>query len=284
MRRRIYLSEDDLRGIICHYLIKLVDEGIKFNRKTYTVSYDPDNEDYLDTSLDSNPSKNSGVMQGVDAWSVFKRKRGNMRGDGNPALYALKGENGWTIDSQSKKALIDRAKQIIQKFLSEHHYNATIVVPSTNQLNYQLATWIKEKDHNINVIDDLIRKMTVQEVNDAVDKKGSAFHLRYGNDTDDAYERFCSYCDRMGGERAFFRYHFIPEMDMRDAITQSMKMNDNKLGDYIEAINNQDILIIDDSITSGRSLKQAAELINQYYAPKKIVLFSLFSQLYNQNG
>lgn len=286
MKKVIHLTEQDLYFIVYDSLERLINEGIDFNNDTHRMWYTPGKEDNLNTSIASNPTVTERIINGIKIWSVFQRKTGDKRGDGNPALYAFKGEKGWKISNEDRNLIISQAKLIIQKFVSVHHYKATIVLPSTNKLNGYFASWIKEKDQNVNIISNLIMKMSVEEVLDAIDMPNSAFHKQYGNgeNFDSAFRRLQRYCEKMGGINELFKYHCVSDPKMREAITQTMKIDDRELGEYIESINGQDILLIDDSVTYGKSLIEAANIIKQYYVPKSITVLTLFSPLYNSDG
>lgn len=50
----------------------------------------------------------------------------------------------------------------------------------------------------------------------------------------------------------------------------------------MEAINDKNILIIDDSITNGQTLREAYKIIAEGYEPKSITILTLMSPLYNK--
>lgn len=285
MKQIIHLSERDLYSIVYNSIEKMIDEGINYNNDTHKVWYTPDKEDYLDTSTATNPTVTEKIIDGIRIWSIFKRKSGDKEKDGNPALYALKGEHEWKISNEDKQLIISQAKLIIQKFVTDHHYKTTIVLPSTNKLNGYFASWIKEKDQNVNIISNIIMKMSIEEVELAIDMPNSPFHKAYGTGKNfqSALLMFRRYCN-IGMKDGLFKYHEIHNSKMREAITQSMKINDQELGEYIESINGQDILLIDDSVTFGKSLIEAANLIRKYYIPRSITVLTLFSPRYNKSG
>jgi len=67
-----------------------------------------------------------------------------------------------------------------------------------------------------------------------------------------------------------FTYHFIQDPDMRKVIERTMRVCNNS-GKYSELINDKDILIVDDSISQGNTIKEACNLIQSTFVPKSIV-------------
>ena len=145
----------------------LILKGIDFDRKTKTVSYNPSHEDNVDTSIENNPTVDNDIIKDVEVWSIFKRKRGNKE-DGNPLIYALKGEQWKFKSNKDKLAIEEQFNKIADKFVKTHKFGITIIMPSTNILNDYIANIITKKSNNTKVIKGLIRKMTTQEVYDIV--------------------------------------------------------------------------------------------------------------------
>ena len=86
---------------------EVLSEGVDFDYVNLTVSFNPSHEQNVNTSVEVNPTIDFDVIPGVRTWSIFKRKRGGKL-DGNPLLYALKGENGWHFKSIEDRLAIDK--------------------------------------------------------------------------------------------------------------------------------------------------------------------------------
>ena len=65
---------------------KTFNEGIDFDPETKTVAYNSSHENYVDISIDNNPTIDGEIVPGVQVWSIFKRKKGETREDGNPSF------------------------------------------------------------------------------------------------------------------------------------------------------------------------------------------------------
>ena len=92
---KYYLTETRLKRIIKKSIKKILGEGIQIKHtpdKNY-VTFDNSNNGIQDGPVvDTFKLPNRDTL--ITIYSMFKRV-GNSRGDGNPALYALKIENEW---------------------------------------------------------------------------------------------------------------------------------------------------------------------------------------------
>ena len=246
----------------------IINEGIDFDPQTKTVSYNPSHEENVDTSIEHNPTKDMSIVQNVDVWSIFKRKKG-LRGDGNPLVYALKGEGGWTFRSESDRMAIEHQfDAIATKFVTMYPIGVTILMPSGNELNTHIADIVKSKSQNAEVIEGLICKVTTEEVDEIV------------LDFNSKYYELCRYLDLMDKKRnGYFSRHLIKNKQMRDILDLTLKLSEDKFAEFANKINGQDILIIDDTISRGQTIKEACHIMMESYAPKSITVLTLLSKL-----
>lgn len=258
----------------------LINEGIDFDPQTKTVSYNPSHEENVDTSIEHNPTKDMSIVQNVDVWSIFKRKKG-LRGDGNPLVYALKGEGGWTFRSESDRMAIEHQfDAIATKFATMYPIGVTILMPSGNELNTHIADIVKSKSQNAEVIEGLICKVTTEEVDEIVLNFNSKFREFYKDDFNSKYYELCRYLDLMDKKRnGYFSRHLIKNKQMRDILDLTLKLSEDKFAEFANKINGQDILIIDDTISRGQTIKEACHIMMESYAPKSITVLTLLSKL-----
>lgn len=258
----------------------IINEGIDFDPQTKTVSYNPSHEENVDTSIEHNPTKDMSIVQNVDVWSIFKRKKG-LRGDGNPLVYALKGEGGWTFRSESDKMAIEHQfDAIATKFATMYPIGVTILMPSGNELNTHIADIVKSKSQNAEVIEGLICKVTTEEVDEIVLDFNSKFREFYKDDFNSKYYELCRYLDLMDKKRnGYFSRHLIKNKQMRDILDLTLKLSEDKFAEFANKINGQDILIIDDTISRGQTIKEACHIMMESYAPKSITVLTLLSKL-----
>lgn len=274
------ISEKRMREIIKETIDNVLDEGIDFDPITKTVSYNPSHEDNVDTSLENNPTKDSLLIPGIDVWSIFKRKKG-LRGDGNPLVYALKGE-GWQFRSEQDRVAIEKQFNLIAaKFASMYPIGVTILLPSGNALNNHIADVIKSKSQNAEVIKGVICKITTEEVENIVLDFNSKFRQYYGENFNAAYYQLAKYLDAMDRERGgTFSRHYVTDGKMRDILDITLKASDDPFAEFAKKINGQNILIVDDTISRGQTIQEACRIMQESYSPKSITVLTLLSRLY----
>jgi hypoxanthine-guanine phosphoribosyltransferase len=85
----------------------------------------------------------------------------------------------------------------------------------------------------------------------------------------------------MKNNNGLFSYRCLLKTPYREAIIQSMKVNlgvDNDLN-YDEAINGKNVLIFDDTVTTGKTISDSGRAIYEMFAPNTLTYVTLFSPL-----
>lgn len=256
-------------------------ECIDFDPDTKTVAYNSSHENYIDISIENNPTIGGEILPGVQVWSIFKRKKGETREDGNPLVYALKGE-GLTFRSEEDRLAIEKQfNDIATKFTQIYPIGVTIIIPSGNELNYHIAEMVMSKSKNAELLEGAICKLTTEEVNDIVLAKKSFFRQIYKDNFNAAYKQLCVYFEEMDEKRdGTFSRHFIKDSKMRNVLLNTLKVSPDRYAKDSKIINGQDILIIDDTISRGQSIKEACQIMLESYAPKSITVLT-FSSILN---
>lgn len=268
-------------------ILNYLPEGIDFDEKTHTVWYDSNTEDYVSTSEKTNPTQDRRFGTDIEVWSVFKRNKIDNRDnlDGNVLVYALKNEGGWRFKTNiDRQHIMNQIGLIIKKFNATHQYGPTVVVPSGaigGGLNQIMANMVKELNPQTTIINDVLSKMSAQDVYDSVTKPGTLFQKTYNTTQkfNKAITDLKGYIYNMNQKRnGIFTYHFIKDSLMRSVIGQTLKLTDDS-GKYSEDINGKDILIIDDTISQGNTIKYSCDLIKSVFTPNSITVLTLFSRL-----
>ena len=258
---------------------KFLNEGIDFDYDTLTVSYNPSHEDNVDTSIYNNPTKDSSLIENIPVWSIFKRKKGSY-GDGNPLIYAMKGEK-WKFKTINDELAIEKQFHLIaEKFAKLYPIGVTIIIPSSNELNHHIAEVLVSKSKNCKIIEGAICKLTTEEVNDIVLEPDSYFRRIYKSDFSEAYKQLVIYFKEMDEKKnGTFSRHLVKDNMMRDVLLNTLKLSPDRYAKDSELINGQDILIIDDTISRGQTIKEACRIMSESYAPKSITVLTLLSKL-----
>lgn len=270
----------NLDAIISESINDVLNEGVDFDPQTKTVSYNPSHEDNVDTSIENNPTIDKELIQGINVWSIFRRKRGNAL-DGNPLVYALKNEAGWHFRSQEDADAIEKQFHLIaEKFASMYPIGVTIIIPSGNELNNHIAEVVMSKSENAKLIQGVIRKMTTEEVNDIVMEDDSKFRKYYKDNFNEAYYQLLDYLEKMNNERnGMFSRHFIKDPNMRNVLDSTLKLSEDSYARFANNINGQHVLLIDDTISRGQTITNACKIMMDSYAPKSITVLTLLSKL-----
>lgn len=279
-----YTKDNNLNQIMDEIVEKDIDttfnEGIDFDPETKTVAYNSSHENYVDISIENNPTIDGEIVPGVQVWSIFKRKKGETQEDGNPLVYALKGE-GWAFWSEEDREAIEKQFDLIaSKFVSMYQKGITVLIPSGNEFNKHIADVILSKSENGELIEGVICKLTTEEVNDIVLDFNSKYREHYKDNFNSAYYRLDRYLDQMDKQlKGTFSRHLIKDQEMRDVLEFTLKASEDKYAEFANKINGQNILIIDDTIGSGQSIKKACRIMMESYAPKSITVLILSSKL-----
>ena len=279
-----YTKDKNLNQIMDEIVEKEMDktfnEGIDFDPETKTVAFNSSHENYVDISIDNNPTIDGEIVPGVQVWSIFKRKKGETREDGKPLAYALKG-GGWTFRSEEDREAIEKQFDLIaSKFVSMYQKGITVIIPSGNELNKHIADIVLSKSENGEFIEGVVCKLTTEEVNDIVLDFNSKFREHYKDNFNSAYYRLDRYLDQMDKElKGTFSRHLIKDPEMRDVLDFTLKVSEDIYAEFANKINGQNILIIDDTIGSGQSIKEPCRIMMESYAPKSITVLTLSSGL-----
>lgn len=257
-----------------------IQEGVNFNYEKKLVSYDSSHQRNVDTSVENNPTVDRDLIPGVEVWSIFKRKHGT-KGDGNPLVYAMKGEKWKFASNTDKKAIYHQFNKIADKFVKQYPVGTTIIVPSGNQLNNYIAEIIMAKSKNARLVTNVVCKLTVEDVDDIVMEDNSVFRKVYKGKFERAYEQLWRYLRKMEQKRNgdFFR-HLIGDRKMRDVLDRTFKKSDDICAEDANVINGENVLIIDDTISRGQTVREICKIINETFNPKSVTVLTLFSKKY----
>lgn len=211
--------------------------------------------------------------------------------DGNPLVYLLKGSPKYVFKPEEDRKLIDQCingilGNFVDSYFSAIAGKAVIVAcPSGNALNKKFAARLEEaakrRGHTLELLDGFITKLSVNAMKNVLfgseDPSFSAWLARLPAKT--ANVKMAALENdfrRMEKEHdVTFAFHFVRDMDTRKHITRTMALADSGFAD----VNGSNVLLIDDTMTTGKTVREACETLCQGYTPKTITALTLFSPL-----
>ena len=137
------------------------------------------------------------------------------------------------------------------------------------------------KSKNSQLITGVIRKLTTIEVDEIVMNKKSKFRQYYKKEFNTAYDQLQDYLEDMNKRRrGRFSRHLIKDNEMRKVLDFTFVKSSENCSRFAKIITGNDILLIDDTISKGQSIKEACKIIFDNYHPKSITVLTLLSKLY----
>lgn len=256
-------------------LYRNLNEGIDIDIRNRIVSFKPNTSTPLNCFT-------KGKFNNITVWSIFKRFGNRTTYDGNPLIYALKGENGWKFPNKAnKEQFFEQVELIIKKFLTMNKPDTIIVIPSSNPLNNKLAEMIVKNSPESEIINDVLIKITAESILNYVHEPDSAFREFYGKSFQKKYRELEEYINKnvrvnhLNSDLILFKRHWIEDPTMRNVIDKTMMLNDVS---YADLINNKNILLVDDIISHCSSNKESIRTLKDQYEPKKIDVLTLLSK------
>lgn len=243
--------------------------GFNVDNVTKVVSVDHSHSNFANTAVDANPVYKT-LSNDLIITSIFqrtkRRRKQDSLGDNCPMLYAFKGLQGLKTTYTDVKLLLSNFSQILGKHFQQASTPDLIIpIASSHPLPLILARRVSRNNPCSILISDSIHKVSagniLEQVNNLTNvKRSDAAALR--NDV----KRFIN----NNGESADFQMKSVSRPHLRVHINPFAFSGIN----CAQPPNN--ILLVDDMITSGRSLECTADAISKVYPHAKISGLTLF--------
>lgn len=232
--------------------------------KNKRITFTSNHEDNVNTNTVYNPTYYK--IGKYDVVSIFKRKKNSNKNDGNPLVYALKGQYGWTIDNSSLISLIKNGLKIVKKIDSK--YDTIICIPSSSELNSTMMRFVTTQINHTKSYTETFRKIKASDVFDK--------YIDTTKISDDDFQRLQKNIKRMIKENDnIFSFKYL-DKELRRFVNKAFELEEDLNPDDF---NNKDVLIIDDIIASGSSFNLSINAILETFNPRSITILSLFSPL-----
>lgn len=256
----------------------VINEGIDIypNENPPKVAFNPTHQEYVDTNDPWNPKPIYNEINGYKVISIFERKSSDDRLDGNPLIYALKGHN-WEFKNPhyDLMSLLRRFVAVTKELQGQ--YDVIITTPSSNKLNNEILRRVSRLIPHSNEFEHFFTKLAANDV-----YENWLYTNWFDEHPDIQHSTLLQAVMNMNKyNNGVFSYKFIKPIELRNAIKNSMKVSDEiaddlSMGDYI---NGKNVLVIDDTVTSGKTISDSANAILQMFDPKSITFLTLFSPL-----
>lgn len=250
-------------------------EGLNIDVDNKTVSLTDVHNSGIDFSLVNNPVYDK--HNGYDVISIFKRTSltdiNNTQRDGNPFIYALKNKNGWkfNITSEEINKYIRRFLNVCKKI--NNKYDTIIITPSVSELNEKFMKAISRQVDANNIINEYFVKLSKEEIidDDLIDIE--RIRNDYGNSFNKVMSEIHRSFRRMKGET------FEAKYVKKEYLKYIKYIETNGDDDIRKYIDDKDILLLDDTISSGETVSQCINGILSNFIPKSITIITLLSKV-----
>ena len=250
-------------------------EGLNINVDNKTVSLTDNHNSVIDFSLVNNPVYDK--HNGYDVISIFKRTPltdiNNTRRDGNPFIYALKNKNGWKFN-----ITCEEINKYIRRFLSickkiKNKYDTIIITPSASDINEKFMNVISKQVNADKIINEYFVKLSKEEIvdDDLIDIE--RIRRDYGNSFNKVMSDIHRSFRRMKGET--FEAKYVKKEYLK-YIKYIETNGDDNIRKYID---DKNILLLDDTISSGETVSQCINGILSNFMPKSITIITLLSKV-----
>ncbi|RLA84501.1 MAG: hypothetical protein DRG78_01215 [Epsilonproteobacteria bacterium] len=227
------------------------------------VSFNNNHERRIDTSIQESITwKNT---KGMQSCSLLIRHRSNDKIDGNPFIYALKKLNDCKIDRISLLTISKNAEENLNTAISGKDYDLIIIIPSSSKIGHIIAKRIKNKISNAiigakifrkNFNHEIIQQIESQEIKEKDHKQISILLSSLHK-----------------AKKHQFALKKVPR-GIRE-YCNPLSVKDNKL---ITEYNN--ILLVDDTVSSGTTLYNAKQIIHSFNPNASIEVISLLGTIH----
>ena len=250
-------------------------EGLNIDVDNKTVSLTDAHNSGIDFSLVNNPVYDK--HNGYDVISIFKRTSltdiNNTQRDGNPFIYALKKKNGWkfNITSEEINKYIRRFLNICKKISNK--YDTIIITPSASDLNEKFMKAISRQVDANNIINEYFVKLSKEEIidDDLIDIE--RIRKDYGNSFNKVMSEIHRSFRRMKGKT------FEAKYVKKEYLKYIKYIETNGDDDIRKYIDDKNILLLDDTISSGETVSQCINGILSNFMPKSITIITLLSKM-----
>lgn len=233
--------------------INSVLEGLDLDPVYGDVSLNPNHQNYVDTNDAWNPQPYYSTINGYKVISLFKNKW-----EHNPLIWALKNKKWKFKNPRYDVMFLLRRLVAVTKELHEQ-FDVIITTPSASSLNNELLSKIERLIPHTKSYKNFFTKYSAKEV---YDNLPSTYKKKLGV--------YFQEMQRANG--GVFSYKYIPA-NLRSKIGDTIRIN--KELSLASEINGKRILILDDTVTTGKTISDSAKALMNTFAPANITFLTI---------
>lgn len=211
----------------------------------------------------------------IDVISIFKRTSYNNRGDfdGNPFIYALKNKFGWKFKISKAESYKYMRKFVENCQKLQQTYDTIIMIPSYSDINARFMDALFDISKAKHKIEHFFSKIELNhdEVEQFIDYEKIRQDFADPRDVEIEIEDLLYDLNETGKK---FEAKLINKRYLK--YIKFLQINDD--ADSVEQINGKNVLILDDTFSSGTTVSKAVEAIKSNYDPKSITVVTLLSK------
>lgn len=195
--------------------------------------------------------------------------------DGNSFIYALKEKDGWKIEISNEEI-----HKYCRKFISNceklhRTFDTIVMIPTTSKINERFMKVISKYVKSNANIKDLFDKRSLNDdlkdiiYYDKIAKLNNAKRVKQKVERyiKDQKENECEYFEAKLFKKEYLKYI--------KSLTTTGK-------DYSEELYDKDVLILDDTYSTGETISRAVDAIRANYNPKSITAITLLSKKFKK--
>lgn len=229
------------------------------------ILFNDTHQKLVNTDINSNPTTT--IIHNISIHSIYKRvKTRSNQWDGNPLIYALKSQKGYRLSRSELKKFLYSFYYILNKLLQDKSYDLILVLPSSSNVAKGVSKRVSSCLDKDLLVQDIFEKQSVGEVVDKIDieivtNKGKQKELK----------RQLSKLQKIDRDKTFSMKNVPPKV--------REYFNPIKLQSEFNFTQYQNILIVDDLLATGNSIKSARDIILNQNSKATIEGLCLFSGL-----
>lgn len=229
------------------------------------ILFNDTHQKLVNTNINSNPTTK--IVHNISIYSIYKRvKTRSNKWDGNPLIYALKNQKGYRLSKNELKKFLYSFHYILNKLLEDKSYDLILILPSSSNIARILSKRVVRYLNKNLIVQEIFEKYSIGEVVDNID-----ITVIKNQSKQKEIKRQLSKLKKVDRDKSFSMKNIPPKV--------REYFNPIKLKSKFDFNEYKNILIVDDLLATGNSIKSARDIIISQNSEIKVEGLCLFSGL-----